>query len=86
MPSSLVVDIQGAILFEDALALQNAISKAQEERDALDYWIGKGKQQMAVLSPSTPKAPPTQGTPSSSPKRMADSWRFFFFLCLALNF
>ena len=78
MPSSLVVDIQGAILSQDALALQNAISKAQEERDALDYWIGKGKQQMAVLSPSTPKAPPTQGTPSNSPKRMADSWRFFF--------
>ena len=71
MPSSLVVDIQGAILSQDALALQNAISKAQEERDALDYWIGKGEQQMAVLSPSTPK-------------RMADSWRFF--LCLALNF
>ena len=76
MPSSLVVDIQGAILFEDALALQNAISKAQEEPDVLDYWIGKGKQQMAVLSPLTPKAPPTQGTPSSSPRRMADSWLF----------
>ena len=48
MPSSLVVDIQGAVWSQDALALQNAISKAQEERDALDYWIGKGKQQMAV--------------------------------------
>ena len=32
---------------QDALALKNATSKAQEVRDELVHWIGVGKQKMA---------------------------------------